>query len=360
VVIGRFLQKLKNRFIHSVFITWLEFKNSRRWLRGLLNKMVGGREYKMCSSAWVSWTVYTRDCKMLEALSGNGDEVARLKMALAQRGEQADAESRTKMRLTQFFSKICDRDAEFWLGRRAMQYAFLRWTGYKKIQGGIGGTLQAFDVDRIDNYMIMFAHAFNNVHQISSLFAVAAVSVAHMLKGARGSLFLIDKRSNEVFTVSGSAVKRANMGTGIVGHCARTGESVFGDMFLDDRFDERLDGMCLSAEFFATTNSHIITSTSHGLVAGMSPKLLCIAVRNCEGGIIGVLTATIAGANPNFSQQDCLVMHLMSTYIAGNIEKIAAKKVLKSASHNIVACENTLRREIERRTKENSSSFSNY
>ena len=69
----------------------------------------------------------------------------------------------------------------------------------------------------------------------SSLFAVAAVSVAHMLRGARGSLFLIDKRNSEVFTVSGAAVRRFGLGQGIVGHCARTGESVFGAMFHDPR-----------------------------------------------------------------------------------------------------------------------------
>ena len=177
---------------------------------------------------------------------------------------------------------------------------------------------------------------------------------------------MIDKRSSEVFTVSGSSVKRCTIGCGIVGHCARTGESVFGDMFLDERFDEAVDGMCLSADYFSSSKSHIITSTSYGpVVGGGSPKLLCIAVRNCEGGIIGVLAATMSGggshdAGATFSQQDCLVLQLMATYIAGNIEKIAAKKVLKSASHNIVACENTLKREIERRTKENSSSFSNW
>ena len=182
-----------------------------------------------------------------------------------------------------------------------------------------------------------------------------------MVRGAQGSLFLIDKRTSEVFTVGGAAVKRASMGRGIVGHCARTGESVLCDLFHDERFDEQVDGLCLSLDFFASTSKHIITSTSHGLVAGSSPKLLSIAVRNCEGGIIGVLAATLAEPAAAFSRQDCLVMQLMATYIAGNIEKIAAKKVLKSASHNIVACENTLKREIERRAKENSGgSFSSY
>jgi hypothetical protein len=241
VVVGRFLYRIQNRFVMGVFTTWVGYKNERRWLRGLLNKMVGGREFKMMSGAWRAWGGVVRDMKMLEAIGGSGEEIARLKLALEARGAGADADARNRSRLTHFFSKLFDRDAEFWLNRRTLQYAWGKWTGFGRGGGrgggggGEGGPLEIADVERIDNYMVMFAHAFNNVHQISSLFAVAAVSVAHMLRGARGSLFLIDKRNSEVFTVSGAAVRRFGLGQGIVGHCARTGESVFGAMFHDPR-----------------------------------------------------------------------------------------------------------------------------
>jgi len=155
VVIGRFLAKLKNRFVLAVFGTWVDYKNTRRWLRGLLNKMVGGAEFKMMSSAWGSWGVAVRDSKMMEALGGSGEEVERLKLALAKRGEESAAEANVKMRLTKFFSKIIDSEAEGLLNRRAMQYAFSRWTGYKLVGRGGGGSLEVLDVDRIDNYMVM-------------------------------------------------------------------------------------------------------------------------------------------------------------------------------------------------------------
>jgi len=57
-------------------------------------------------------------------------------------------------------------------------------------------------VERINNYMVMFSHAFANVNQLSGLFAVTAVSIGHMLRGAKGCLFLMDTKQRELFTIS--------------------------------------------------------------------------------------------------------------------------------------------------------------
>ena len=69
-------------------------------------------------------------------------------------------------------------------------------------------------------------------------------------------------------------------------------------------------------------------------------------VRNCEGVVIGVLTATkmpVNNVSPDkFLGEDCFLMHLMAQNIAGNVEKIAAKKVLNAASVNIYSCEQVL------------------
>ena len=114
----------------------------------------------------------------------------------------------------------------------------------------------------------------------------------------------------------------------------------------------------METDSFAQTEKHIIPGrtkgdsfsvTQYGLLGSRSPLLLGIAVRNCEGVVIGVLTATrmpdedTPEEDLKFGNEDCLVMHLMAQYTAGNIEKIAAKKVLSAASNNIVACENTLK-----------------
>ena len=104
-----------------------------------------------------------------------------------------------------------------------------------------------------------------------------------------------------MFTVSGSSVRRCAIGLGIVGYIARTGESVLTELIMDSRFDENIDKHCMETDSFAQTEKHIIPGrtrgdsfsvTQYGLLGSTSPLLLGIAVRNCEGVVIGVLTAT--------------------------------------------------------------------
>ena len=217
----------------------------------MINKACGGKEMKGKMAALAKWRQIVRDLKLLESFEGSQEEMERLKAAMFEVGlgkERTKGEA-TKMRvagtLTKFFGGMQQRsDAEI-IRRKSLQHAFLFW------RGGVGagrdseilGPLSAKDVDRVDNYMLMFAHAFNKVGQISSLFAVASVSVAHMVRGARGNLFLMDRKKHELFTVYGASVRRVSLGMGIVGHVARTGESVMVDMIMDERFDENVDGL---------------------------------------------------------------------------------------------------------------------
>lgn len=46
VVVARFLKKMKNRELLGFFNKWTEFKSTRRWLRGMINKACGGKETK--------------------------------------------------------------------------------------------------------------------------------------------------------------------------------------------------------------------------------------------------------------------------------------------------------------------------
>jgi hypothetical protein len=368
VVVGRFLKKLKNRALLMTFNVWSEYRTRRRWLRGMVNKACGGREMKGKMAAFSKFKQVVRDLRLLDSFQGSKDEMEKLKRAMQEAGEggtrseEENARLRVVATLTRLFGNMSTRSDSETIRRKSLQYAFLLWSG-----GGGGGfsrprprsfgeNLSVLDVERVDNYMMMFAHAFNNVNQISSLFAVASVSVAHMVHGARGNLFLVDRKRRELFTVSGTSVKRASVGLGIVGHVARTGESVLTEMIMDDRFDENVDGL-LGFESFTQTDKFVVSGrndgrygvTQYGLLGSVSPLLLAIAVRNCEGVVIGVLTATKMPVTEksvevqSFGGEDCLVMHLMAQNIAGNIEKIAAKKVLNAASNNIVACENTLK-----------------
>jgi len=371
VVVGRFLKKLRNRKVHMSFNVWTEYRSRRRWLRGMVNKACGGMEMKGKMAAFAKFKQVVRDLKLLASFQGSKEEMEKLKLAMQQAGEggtrseEENAKLRVVATLARLFGNMSTRSDAETIRRRSLQYAFLLWSGggggfVRKKPQGFGESLAVADVERIDNYMVMFAHAFNNVNQISSLFAVAAVSVAHMVHGARGNLFLIDRKRHELFTVSGTSVKRASVGLGIVGHVARTGESVLADMIVDERFDENVDGL-LGFESFTQTEKFVVSGgrndqrfgvTQYGLLGGVSPLLLAIAVRNCEGVVIGVLTATKMPVNEksagveNFGGEDCLVMHLMAQNIAGNIEKIAAKKVLNAATNNIAACENTLKHAI--------------
>lgn len=199
-----------------------------------------------------------------------------------------------------------------------------------------------------------------------------------MLNGAKGSLFLIDRKRSQIFTVNGAAVKRLNASSGIIGYTARSGQGILCELFYDQRYDETIDDLTLHPEYYSQSKKHIIqvgvgggggkisalrtpeaysSSTSsamrtpYGIVAARSPLVLSIPVRNCEGTVIGVLAAThsvdaSSGERKSFSKEDGLVLTLLGCFIASNVEKVATKRVLTQASANIVTCENTLRSAI--------------
>ncbi|GMH78026.1 hypothetical protein TrST_g10618 [Triparma strigata] len=210
VVVARFLKKLKNRELLGFFNKWTEFKSTRRWLRGMINKACGGKETKAKMAGFGKWKTVVRDMRVLESFAGNAEEIERLKQAMAEASRSDDngaselseaenARLRVAATLTRVLGNKADRSNVEVIRRRSIQWAFVVWRNWnrafvsKQEKQAYGPDLTNADVERIDTYMVMFAHAFNNVNQISSLFAVASVSVAHMVRGAKGNLFLVDR-----------------------------------------------------------------------------------------------------------------------------------------------------------------------
>lgn len=211
-VVARFLLKIKNREILGFFNRWVDLRKTRRWLRGMINKACGGKEMQAKMGGFRRWQTVVRDMRVLESFAGSADEIDRLKKAMAEANQsnQTDAsnlsdEENARLRVAATLMRVLGNKSERSnvevIRRRSVQWAFETWKNWNKVfvsrPQSFGPDLTPSDVERIDNYMVMFAHAFNNVNQISSLFAVASVSVAHMIRGARGNLFLIDRNRHK-------------------------------------------------------------------------------------------------------------------------------------------------------------------
>jgi hypothetical protein len=55
LVISRFAKKLTMRSANSALFKWIEYCKERKWLRGLLNRCLGGREVGLKSAAFRTW-----------------------------------------------------------------------------------------------------------------------------------------------------------------------------------------------------------------------------------------------------------------------------------------------------------------
>ena len=182
--------------------------------------MTGGWEVKMLGVGWKSWVGFVSGEK-------NGEE--------------------EKLRIVNKIYRMveyCKKSkGEQEMMKRTMQYGFVKWLHNTHSNANAGGNgngngnrdgvgsdtmrkgLSLDTVERMNNLMVMFSHAFGNVENLSGLFAVTSVSVSHMIRNAKGCLFLLDTKQRELFTVKGGAVIRSGL-RGVVGHTARTGESV--------------------------------------------------------------------------------------------------------------------------------------
>jgi hypothetical protein len=153
---------------------------------------------------------------------------------------------------------------------------------------------------------------------------------------------------------------------GIIGWCSSRGESLLmGDMGNDGRYDAEIDNLALDSQYYSDNNesfsrseggdrsspydSPMKSSTSRfgQLKLGITPQLLVVPIRNSSGQVIGVLTAVHHSSSSSspaeasssqpirhhmFETEDCLVLTMLGTFIAQNVEKVAAKRVLMGKS----------------------------
>ena len=152
-----------------------------------------------------------------------------------------------------------------------------------------------------------------------------------MINGSSGTLMLLDKEANEIWTHKNGAERRSPMHQGILGHVGKTSQSVYTDMFSDDRYNPSVDDITLSK---GESNSNSASKTWWGSnmpkinSAGGSPVLLCIPVRDFEGVTIAVLCAvrsqveeTRGNVKP-FNPNDALALAVLSCYVGGHMEKL--------------------------------------
>ena len=54
-VVKKFALKMKNQKAHAAIITWKALVARRKWARGLLNRLLGGKDVLLCSAAFRQW-----------------------------------------------------------------------------------------------------------------------------------------------------------------------------------------------------------------------------------------------------------------------------------------------------------------
>lgn len=120
---------------------------------------------------------------------------------------------------------------------------------------------------------------------LDSLLQLIMKSVTLVMGADRSTLFLVDADADELWSrvAQGSAEIRVRMGEGIVGHAARTGETVnIPDAYQDERFNP---------EFDRKSGYH-------------TRSILCMAVKNPIGEIIGAIQVLNKNGEQPFSQND--------------------------------------------------------
>ncbi len=134
--------------------------------------------------------------------------------------------------------------------------------------------------DLIDSARALIAELDQN-----SLLELILLKVTRVMKADRSSLFLLDKETGNLVSriAQGASVLRVPIGEGIVGHTAKTGETVhIKDAYSDPRFNPDFD----------RSNNYITRS------------ILCTPVRNTNGDIMGAIEVLNRVDGASFTQKD--------------------------------------------------------
>jgi len=54
-VLGKFVGRMKNQKAMSALRCWVELVHRRKWVKGLLNRMLGGKDVRLISAAFRQW-----------------------------------------------------------------------------------------------------------------------------------------------------------------------------------------------------------------------------------------------------------------------------------------------------------------
>ncbi|GMH89647.1 hypothetical protein TrST_g3525 [Triparma strigata] len=405
-VIKRFAKKLAMRAANSAYSRWLDYWKERKWLRGLLNRMLGGKEMMLRSAAFKQWAWASKEmgisskhnseleelrAKLSQAESFHEESIksaADEKMLMSQKllkktiytlqnaslgkcfsawSHFVSIQHHTRKLVNKVFSRVTNREITAGLnkwknavkawkeaegvlvaknGRRnkgmqmladkantmrirtgSMKQAFVKW-----MLATYTVTLSGRAVKRLDNFMLMFAHAFSSAKEVKQLVSVTCECLQSMISGAAGTLMLLDKPSQEMWTYKSGAERRSPMQQGIMGYVGKTSESIYADMFSDERYNPAIDDIMLSKGESSPQASKTwwganMPNINHS--AG-SPVILCIPVRDFDGVTVAVLAAvrvhveTGQSVKP-FNPNDALALAVLSCYVGGHLEKLQGK-----------------------------------
>ncbi|GMI19819.1 hypothetical protein TrRE_jg346, partial [Triparma retinervis] len=292
---------LQNASLGRCFQTWNQYVIRRGHMKKLVKKVFARVLQRDLAAGWNQWKYY------LKMKSENEGRI-RLRM----------------MKKSKAMTMLADRANLMQLKVGAKKRAFVKW-----MLATYTVSLSGRAVKRLDNFMLMFAHAFSSAHDLVSLISVACECLQSMINGSSGTLMLLDKATNEIWTHKNGAERRTPMHQGILGHVGKTSQSVYTDMFSDERYNPSVDDITLSRGESKPSASKTWWGSSMPKIssAGGSPVLLCIPVRDFEGVTIAVLCAVRSqveeGMNVKpFNPNDALALAVLSCYVGGHLEKL--------------------------------------
>jgi len=73
LVLARFAKKMSQRGLNSALVSWIDYCKERKWLRGLLNRCLGGREVGLKSAAFRTWNHFAAAATEEELANENDD-----------------------------------------------------------------------------------------------------------------------------------------------------------------------------------------------------------------------------------------------------------------------------------------------
>ena len=406
-VIKRFAKKLSMRAVNSAYSTWVEYYKERKWLRGLLNRVLGGKDMMLQSAAFKAWQINTYENALNQKHNKELEDIRKqliqaksfheetLKSAANSKEEMAQKllkktiftlqsasmgkcfmawsqfvsnQQYTRKLVGKVFSHVTNREITAGLNKwkdyvkehqikereviakvdkrnkgmqmladkanymrikqGSLKQAFVKW-----MLGTYTVTLSSRAVKRLDNFMLMFAHAFSSAKEVKALVGIACECLQSMIAGAAGTLMLLDKPAGEMWTVKSGAERRSPLQQGVMGFVGKTSESVYADLFSDERYNPAIDDIMLSKNDASPTNSKTWWGTNMPTInsATGSPVVLCIPVRDYDGITVAVLSAvrvhvergeSVKPFNPN----DALALAVLSCYVGGHLEKLQGGK----------------------------------